>query len=314
MYNFRYEWWAPGGTKILYNYVGTGIRIANGFLKGEKEYGLNADDLYKFNEEVKTCLEYIYLTQVGKKLLDGLSGCNKKVTIIPAQMGMGYVNIGNEYYPCKKVVYTLEMGIVADLIELFFSGGYDVYEFLRCFGEIPVYDDAKVPSMNWEVFRNKIKREGKERVERSYAENFEKARDWVSKKLKLKWLNMDDRAHIRNCVVLSLYDVSPKNIGGDVDITYQVSDKDDYVGDRPSAIGLAHEMVHAYYSVHGLQPSRENAVLDDLLCIGLGPWKGIEICENRIREEWNRSVYKKVKKVNVNNKKKVGSRKSHCDK
>ncbi len=37
----------------------------------------------------------------------------------------------------------------------------------------------------------------------------------------------------------------------------------------------------------GRQDSDESTVLFEFLTTGLGPWKSVEVCENRFREEWN---------------------------
>jgi hypothetical protein len=66
--------------------------------------------------------------------------------------------------------------------------------------------------------------------------------------------------------------------------------------ERPPGVGLAHELVHAYFSARGEQPAQEQpggnppVVLFEFKCVGLGPWDGAAISENGIRSEWWRPL------------------------
>ena len=59
---------------------------------------------------------------------------------------------------------------------------------------------------------------------------------------------------------------------------------------RAKSIGLAHELVHAYYNVSGLQMGIDNGdastAIYEYMCIGLGPWNTEPISENQIRAGW----------------------------
>jgi hypothetical protein len=64
---------------------------------------------------------------------------------------------------------------------------------------------------------------------------------------------------------------------------------------RPPAIGLAHELVHAYLSAKGHQPGHEgptdpSTVLFEFRCVGIGPWEGTAVCENAFRDQWSQAV------------------------
>lgn len=64
---------------------------------------------------------------------------------------------------------------------------------------------------------------------------------------------------------------------------------------RPPAIGLAHELVHAYLSGKGNQPGHEGpvdptTVLFEFRCVGMGPWEGAAISENAFRNQWSVAV------------------------
>lgn len=60
---------------------------------------------------------------------------------------------------------------------------------------------------------------------------------------------------------------------------------------RTPAIGLAHELVHAYHNALGTQlawsedATHETGPLFEFLCVGIGPFKGENPTENEIRDE-----------------------------
>ena len=72
---------------------------------------------------------------------------------------------------------------------------------------------------------------------------------------------------------------------------------------RSKSIGLAHELVHAYYNGCGLQMGRDNplagadnvptvhdAALFEYMCVGLGVWSNEPVSENAIRSQWHMVV------------------------
>lgn len=63
---------------------------------------------------------------------------------------------------------------------------------------------------------------------------------------------------------------------------------------RPKSVGLAHELIHAYYSVSGLQMGIDinnfSTVLFEYMCVGLGPWSAEAISENAIRAGYHNVV------------------------
>jgi len=63
--------------------------------------------------------------------------------------------------------------------------------------------------------------------------------------------------------------------------------------ERPPGVGLAHELIHAYWSVRGEQlgwtVDTDTTVLFEHKCVGIGHWDsrlGPRMCENQIRDEW----------------------------
>ncbi len=67
--------------------------------------------------------------------------------------------------------------------------------------------------------------------------------------------------------------------------------------ERPPAIGLAHELIHAYWSLKGMQPGDEFAgpdsttILFEYRCVGIGPWDEVAPSENSIRAQWVSHAY-----------------------
>ena len=59
---------------------------------------------------------------------------------------------------------------------------------------------------------------------------------------------------------------------------------------RPPVIGLAHELVHAYYMVTGTRQFGEGNTMDEALTAGIGQWeKKTKFNENRFRKAWNQN-------------------------
>lgn len=69
---------------------------------------------------------------------------------------------------------------------------------------------------------------------------------------------------------------------------------------RSKSIGLAHELIHAFYNGRGLQMGRDNPLADadgvpmvhdaalfEYMCVGLGVWRNEPISENAIRSQWH---------------------------
>jgi hypothetical protein len=64
-------------------------------------------------------------------------------------------------------------------------------------------------------------------------------------------------------------------------------------GPRPPAVGLFHELVHAYHNAHGSQLGREDSVKEDnggrlyeCMAVGLGPFAGHPYTENAMRASY----------------------------
>lgn len=112
--------------------------------------------------------------------------------------------------------------------------------------------------------------------------------------------NVERLDFIKNAVVILLHAKSPAGRGGSSVINFDVRDWSqntsgrpqwiNTMADRPPAIGLAHELIHAYHNMRGDQPGREkdhfSTTLFELLCVGVGPWATYPVTENAIRQAW----------------------------
>jgi hypothetical protein len=114
---------------------------------------------------------------------------------------------------------------------------------------------------------------------------------WVGGRGINKDYNDADSAQIKNAVILALYSTSKAGPGCGSMVNYTLGTVNPLNAERPPAIGLAHELVHAYYNLQGVQPGYEvenpTTVLFEYRCVGLGPWETEPVSENAIRNAWD---------------------------
>lgn len=277
------------------------------------------------------CLDLLYMTDAGKKIIDNiLQQCKykqKKIYIGPSYMG------GNQYL-CKNK--NASQCIVAQCLRTNSSHGGVINKWLEKL--YPEERKGKVRRIllyqnicSGYIYTNggcaKIKKRGgvprfirKEDIlelnaARASLENAYRKFDyallctWVKNKKKdvfseTGWVAAQKRLmneYLRNNIVVSLYGVSEAGDGSDVIINFMPGS---YKGEtRPPAIGLAHELIHAYYTVAGMQPDIPDTdiVLTEIICIGAGPEELLNVQkvpnENCLRKEWyNRKMQDKIKK------------------
>lgn len=91
-----------------------------------------------------------------------------------------------------------------------------------------------------------------------------------------------------------------------------------YYTDRPPAISLGHELIHAYFALKGVQPgamtgpSKGAVALNEYKCVGIGLWDGAAISENALRSQWGKVVFWNWLKMTKQNRKCPGKR-THYD-
>jgi hypothetical protein len=111
----------------------------------------------------------------------------------------------------------------------------------------------------------------------------------------------DDALILKNSVKIVLWRLQPlipgRGIGSAVlwNGLPTITLTDGTVQNRPPWIGMAHELIHAYYNATATQLAEVDnddsargpltTVLGEYMCVGLGPWANAPISENRIRAE-----------------------------
>jgi hypothetical protein len=104
----------------------------------------------------------------------------------------------------------------------------------------------------------------------------------------------DDKQHIANSIICALEGVAQDGPGSDAAITFNADPNFQMNTDRPMGIGLAHELIHAYWSALGKQVGwtidHNSTVMFEHKCVGLGHWDDRldpgRVCENQVRSEW----------------------------
>jgi hypothetical protein len=125
------------------------------------------------------------------------------------------------------------------------------------------------------------------------------------------------QSHIKNATIAILHDYAKKSLGCGTVVRWNIDPLHPKNQKRPPAIGLGHELIHAYYNAKGMQPGHpphdESTVLFEYITVGLGPWADSKISENALRKQWN-DVVNQVDENDVLNLKKVGPREFYSPK
>ena len=100
--------------------------------------------------------------------------------------------------------------------------------------------------------------------------------------------------YFRSALIMLLYGRSVPGASADTTVqfntAYNVTDKTDPAVERPPAVGLGHELIHAYNVACGAQPGMPiyhfSTMLAERLCVGLPPFDDVAIHENLLRRDW----------------------------
>jgi hypothetical protein len=108
-------------------------------------------------------------------------------------------------------------------------------------------------------------------------------------------LSNNDKDDMKNAIMVFLSTAGGMPVvngaGTNSRIYYDPRKNFNSMGVRPAYVGLAHELIHHYYNMRGSQISHSedsghfSTVLYEYMCVGLGPWAGSAINENRIRAD-----------------------------
>lgn len=286
--------------------------IING-IEEEQGHRINVSDntrnlLQGYLEYTNNCLNWIYATPNGRALLDALRNGRFNVNITPSLMGNSYTSRDNPN----------SLSFVARKImdPAWRSGGSDQETILRILASasnenrrnnqyrwladtikaMPLYSLFKTPPYEynnpgflatlWRISKDNIEDWFTRSINSRFAARLENHRHQV------KGVKLAD--FIRAAVIIALNEDSPAGNGCGAGISFNLrvdnTDAADFNLQRPPAIGLVHELVHAYHNARGRQPGREyghfTTCLAELLCVGLGPWANNVISENGIRAQW----------------------------
>lgn len=253
------------------------------------------------------CLSYIYATAAGKTLLDALAASGKITLIFPSAAGNQYSGGGNILMPTAGTIinnqFNIEGNRTALMQALRDAAGEQPNDTARFnwlatqVNQIPLYS-LFVPSAEYE---DQFLTTSEHTVTGANLQQWFENGDDCQFVQEFNVLDKVDEVNIlkfvRIAVIVTLYPHSANNTGGTTTVQFDVKDyKDntldvpDINAERPPAIGLAHELVHAYHVSRGEQPGRDfgdySTTLTELICVGLGPWSENAVSENAVRAHW----------------------------
>jgi hypothetical protein len=107
-------------------------------------------------------------------------------------------------------------------------------------------------------------------------------------------LSDDNKRQLKLATAVALYPHAQAGTGSPSAVRFAVGPHDAFRHQRPPAIALGHELVHAYFSQLGDQPGEEvshfSTALFEFRCVGLGPWNNDAVSENALRAQWGAVV------------------------
>lgn len=117
---------------------------------------------------------------------------------------------------------------------------------------------------------------------------------WMRRGILPHALSDDNKQQLKLATAVALYPHARPGRGSPSAVRFAVGPHDAYRHQRPPAIALGHELVHAYFSHKGLQPGEEfghfSTALFEFRCVGLGPWNDEAVSENALRAQWGAVV------------------------
>jgi hypothetical protein len=259
-----------------------------------------------FLQYTNYCLNYIYATQTGQRLLSNLRENPHKTIITPSN----YHNQTGGMSMCfvAEMVLTVNMNMSetqrTELIQILEKRakvqGLNAFQWLaNQINQMPLYSSYEDANAYPPEFLNN----------RNMAVGAEDLQQWFNTGSNCNLvINLQEARKIRkvpllnfvkNAVITLLHAESPPGDGSHSIVSFDVRDwshnnfedrNTNTLNDRPPAIGLAHELIHCYHNVRGDQPGinfgNYSTTLFELICVGMGPWADYPVTENAIRHEW----------------------------
>jgi hypothetical protein len=297
--------------------AGDPIVQASEFLAKSDDF-FTQSDLYNrltqgYLNYVAEALNLIYLTDNGGKLINGLIATKRSILIVVQASHLGNAYSGGGALTCVSSAY--------QLIDRLRKNALDANLLLELMKSTSGLS-APLAASNWIADKvNKLPLYSLFVQAPEYADGggflaqFLRFRGAaVTGQVILEWLtNVDGGAflnflltdkttrdevvlvdYFRSALIMILYGRSVPGASADttvqLNVTFNPKDDNDPAKERPPAIGLGHELVHAYNVACGAQPGMPihdfSTMLAERLCVGLAPFADVAISENNLRTDW----------------------------
>ena len=232
----------------------------------------NLQDMYNFASYTSTCLNYIWRTPVGRAILPVLSNGSVSINYsslgnqVAARDGEGSLNL-----VAREIYSTGRPGPVT----MQAATRMNIFRFMGEFRRQPHWDLMTNPGANFA---------GGLRIDD------DSLHAWITQGRIPSGLGHRQIEQLKLSTIATLDTFSPQGRGSGSNINFCNRKTYDLNGIRPPAIGLAHELIHAYYSIRGSQCGRDldyTTPLFEFKCVGLGrPWSDLSVSENALRTQW----------------------------
>ena len=241
-----------------------------------------------FHEATVDTLDAIYNTPTGKILIDTLVDSGRSVKIIQTATRGNSCDVGPSGLSSVASELATEIAFIRvksrQALDRAWAlsgdhGGNKYFWLARAINGMPFYQlKGEPPTVGKQIGI----------AEGDVRSWFEGTTDFEADRL------IADKQHIANSIIVALQPGAVNGVGSDAAITFNADPNFVMNLERPAGIGLAHELIHAYWSVKGQQVGHTidhgTTVLFEHQCVGLGAWDNRllagRVCENQIRSEW----------------------------
>jgi hypothetical protein len=276
--------------------------------------GVTDDNLLQrlqgFLSYTNVCLNEIYATNPGAQLLNTLMHSQSRTIIYPGTNGNEYRTVRNSYCLVSDTIinnkFTVNVnqtalrGALTQATGTQLNDNEKFEQLANIVNSMPLYS----------LFV----------AENAYAQQFLQNHAPINEAQLQQWFENGDNCDfvqylnglpavegvpilnfVRLAVIVTLYPHSQPSIEEERtrgtlvyfsvwDLANNTYGEEDFNAIRPPAVGLAHELVHAFYVAQGKQPghmdSGYSTTLTELICVGLGPFTDNPVSENTIRAAW----------------------------
>jgi hypothetical protein len=288
---------------------------SNAFTQALQGLNLNLDAnlqqrLEGFLKYTYNCLNYIYATNPGRQLIDGIRNSHNRVYIKPSAMGNQIQGGGDKMCAVSRTIVNLNLNI----------GNQERAQLMQTLAAASGQNNAQaqfqwlagqVNGMDLYTLFEPANALTHTFLQTNRAVTRQELQDWFANGPNSQFIQQLAQAQpvvgvdlvkfLKLAVIVALYADSPAGQGGLSTVFFDVHNwsqcnipnvdrRANTLQDRPPAIGLAHELIHAYYNAIGREPGNEfgdySTTLAECICVGLPPWNANAITENAIRNVW----------------------------